>query len=180
MKKIFLLTILLWGNQLLAQDYCKQLKKEVTENNTSFNYETPYSEDAPPAIRAVRNYSTNSDLEYDNFNVIFFIPCEFGDFLVKDAAGNETEKEETGLIIEFDDKSKIKADTIVVTHDRRDAGSAARIAYLPVTRENLATLTTKKIVKFHLAKAEAVVTPEMAAAMQQYLICLKAVKKFLG
>jgi hypothetical protein len=177
MKKVILLAMLFCGNTLFAQDYCKQIKKEVTDNNQSFNYETPYSEDAPPAIRAVRNYSTNSDIEFDNFNLIFFIPCEFGDFLVKGADGSETEKDETGLMIEFDDKSKVKADTIMVTHDRRESGSAARIAYFPITKENLAAFTTKKITKFSLAKGEATVAADMATGIQQYLLCLKAVRK---
>ena len=177
MKKIFLFAALLGSSSLFAQDICKQIKKEVTDNNTSFSYETPYSEDAPPAVRAVRNYSTNSDNEFDNFNLIFFIPCEFGDFLVKGADGSETEKEETGLVIEFDDKSKIKNDTLMVTHDRRESGSAARMAYLAITKANIATFTTKKIAKVYLAKATTDVPADIASAITQYLTCLKAVKK---
>ncbi len=177
MKKVLLLSAIFWGNLAFAQDYCKQIKKEVTENNTSFSYESPYSEDAPPAVRVMRNYSTNSDLEFDNFNLIFFIPCEFGDFLVKGADGNESEKEETGIVIEFDDKTKIKNDTIMVTHDRRESGSAARIVFFAVSKENIATLTTKKIAKIYLAKAEATVPVETATALQQYVGCLKAVRK---
>lgn len=176
MRKIIILALLLWGNSTFAQDYCKQIKKEVTENNTSFSYESPYNEDNPPPLRAIRNYSIGGEVDFENFNLVFFIPCEFSDFLVKTAEG-ETEKEETKLIIEFEDKSKIVDDTIMVTHDRRESGSAARVVYFPVTTQNIKMLTSKKIVKFHLAKSEATVPADVSAAIQQYIICLRDVKK---
>lgn len=175
MRKLLILASLLWVNGTFAQDYCKQIKKEVTDNNTSFNYESPYKDDSPPAVRAMRSYSTG-ETEFDNFNLIFFIPCDFSDLLVKTAEG-EMEKEETKIVIVFDDNSKITDDTIAISHDRRESGYAARMVYFPVTPQNIKNLTTKKIAKFHLAAAEATVTAEMATAIQQYIICLKDVKK---
>ena len=168
---------LLCANTVFAQDYCKQIKKEVTDNNTSFLHESPYNEDAVPPVRVMRSYSTNPEAVYDNFNVIFTIPCEFSDLLTKTADGIETEKDETKLVIEFDDKTKIVDDTTQVTHEKKGDGTALRIAYYTVTPENIKTLTTKKIVKFHLASAEMAVTPEMATAIEQYILCLKTVRK---
>ena len=176
MRKFIILAALLSANIAFGQDYCKQIKKEVTDNNTSFSYESPYTEDSPPLIRAMRSYSTNPDAEYDNFNLVFTIPCEFSDLIVK-TDGVESEKEELKIIIEFDDKTKIVDDTTQVTHEKKGDGSALRIAYYPITAENIKKLTTKKIVKFHLATAEATVPPEMAVAIEQYLICMKEVKK---
>ncbi len=177
MKRIIIPVLLIMANVAFAQDYCKKIKKEVTENNTSFSYETPYNEDSLPTIRALRNYSTNSDNEFDNFSLVFAIPCEFADLLGKNASGGEAEKEETKVVIEFDDKTKIVDDTTMITHDKKGDGSAIRIAFFPVTPQNIKALTSKKITKIHLATAEQAVTAEMALAIQQYLICLRDVKK---
>lgn len=175
MKNILILALLIAGNTCFAQDYCKLVKKEVTENNTSFNYESPYKEDSMPLIRVVRNYSTNPEAEFDNFSIIFSIPCEFSDLLVA-GAGGETEKEETGVVIEFDDKTKLE-DDITVTHNKKGDGTASRVLYYPVTADNVKQLTTKKIVSFHLATAKSAVTADLATAIQKYVTCIKDVKK---
>ncbi len=177
MKNLFIIAALLCFNSAFAQDYCKQIKKEVTENNTSFSYETPYIEDNPPAIRAVRNYSTSTENEFDNFNIVLYLPCDFGDLLAKNADGMESEKQEKTVVLEFDDKTRITDDTTMVTHDKKSDGSAARVAYFNVTAQNIKTLTTKKIVKVHLATASQAIAPEVATAMQAYLACLRDVKK---
>ena len=177
MKKIIVFALLAFSTSSFAQDYCKQIKKEVTDNNRSFSYETPYDENKPPAIRAVRSYSTVEDNEFDNFSLVLTIPCEFSDLLAKTADGGEAEMEESKIVIEFDDKSKITDDTTMVTHDKKGDGSALRVAYFTVTPQNIKVLTTKKIAKFHLAKADQVVTDEMAVAIQKYLLCLNDVKK---
>lgn len=176
MKKIILFLLLaMTGSAVWAQDYCKQIKKEVTENNTNYAYETPYKEDSLPPVRAVRSYSTNPEADFDNFNVILAIPCEFSDLLVKGANG-ETEKEESGIVVEFDDKSKLEED-ITVTHEKKGDGTAMRIAYLPVNGDNIKDFTAKKIVRIHLATAVLAVPDSQAIAMQKYMTCLKDVHK---
>ncbi len=176
MKKMFIIALLALGNSVFAQDYCKQIKKEVTDNNTSFTYESPYKADSLPAIRAVRAYSTNPEAEFDNFNLIMAIPCEFSDLLEKGTSG-ETEKEETGIVIEFDDKSKLEDEGISISHDKKGDGTANRIAYYPITPDNVKDITTKKVVKIHLGGGVITVTPEMATAIQKYVTCLRDVKK---
>lgn len=176
MKKLLILALLFSAHTVLAQDYCKQIKKDITENNTNFNCETPYNEDAPPLVRAVRSYSTDPKNDFDNFNLILSIPCEFADLLTNGPNG-EVEKEEVGVIIEFSDKSKIEEPSIAVTHDKKGDGSAVRVAYLPIDGDNVIDFTKKKIVKIQLAKTTANVPDDMATAMQKYMACLRDAKK---
>ncbi len=175
MKKLFFIALLVAGNTVFAQDYCKQLKKEVTENNTSFTYETPYDENNPPLMRAVRSYSTDPKNDFDNFNIILTIPCEFADLLSPGPNG-ESEKEESGIVIEFADKSKIEED-IAISHDKKGDGTAARIAYLPITGDSIKEFVGKKVAKIYLAKASATVPADMATAIQAYMKCLKDTHK---
>ena len=177
-KKYFLLCFVVFAAvlQVSAQDICKQIKKDITDNNTSFSYETPYSEDNMPTMRAIRNYSTNSESEFDNFNLILSIPCEFSDLLTTTSEGDR-EKEEMGVVIHFEDKSTIKEDSIQITHDKRGDGTAFRIAYVQITEQNVKAFTTKKIVKFTLATAHQEVVGDLSNTIQQYLVCLKNVKK---
>jgi hypothetical protein len=175
MKKILIPAFLLFTSGTFAQDFCKQIKKEVGDNNTSFTYETPWSEDAPPAVRAMRSYSTSTESEFDNFSLVFYIPCEFGDLLTKTATG-EAEKEELKVVVEFEDKTKYTDEHLIITHEKKENGTAARLAYLVMTPTNIKTFTTKKIAKFHLATAEAPVGGEMATAITKYLACLRDLK----
>lgn len=176
MKKLLIPALLFISSGAMAQDYCKQIKKEVTENNTSFTYETPWNEDTPPVLRATRSYSTNPDNEFDNFSLIFYIPCEFADLLTKTAAG-EAEKEEKKVVVEFEDKTKYTDEHLMITHEKKENGSAARVAYLVMTPSNIKTFTDKKITKVHLATAEAPVAADVATAIAKYLGCLRDLRK---
>jgi hypothetical protein len=175
-RQIAVFVLIVCGLAAQAQDYCKQIKKEITDNNTSFSYETPYTDDNLPAMRAIRNYSTANDAEFDNFNVILNIPCEFADLLVKTADG-ESEKEEFGVVIYFDDKTSYKADSIQITHDKKGDGTAIRTAFVPINEDNIRPLTNKKVVKFSLAGISRDVPADLSNTVLQYLICLKNVKK---
>ena len=177
MKLAITLAFLALANVSFAQDPCKDIKKEVTENNTTFLFESPYDVDAPPVARVKRSYCTNPDYEYDNFNLVLSIPCEFNDLLGKDKDGNDVEMDEKKVIIEFDDKSKISNDTLTIEHEKKDAdGSYMRVAYVAITPSLMKSLTTKKIVKFQLAKANEEVPADVAASIQQYVGCLSNVR----
>ena len=176
MKIVFTLALLALGFTGFAQDPCKDIKKEVTEENTNFVFESPFDADNPPPVRVKRSYSTNPDFEYDNFSVVFSIPCEFSELLGKDKDGNEAEKEEMKIVIEFDDKSKITDDTLKIAHETKSDGSYMRVAYFPVTPKNMKTLTGKKIVKFQLVTASEEVPADVATAVQQYIVCMSTVK----
>jgi|GEM_PF-1206880 len=176
MKLAITLAFLALANVSFAQDPCKDIKKEVTENNTTFVFESPYDVDAPPAARVKRSYCTNPDYEYDNFNLVLTIPCEFSDLLGKDKDGNDVEMDEKKVVIEFDDKSKITNDTLKIEHETKGDGTSMRVAYLAITPSLMKTLTTKKIIKFQLAKANEEVPAEVATSIQQYVGCLSNVR----
>lgn len=174
MKYLLTLLLLSGAPALWAQDYCKQVKKEVTENNTSFSFESPYNEDDLPAARVVRNYSTNTESEFDNFNVIFTIPCEYSTLI----GSNNTEIEESKVIIEFDDKTQFKDDAMPVTHERKEGTTMAyRVAVVTLLAENIKDFTSKKVAKIKLATADRTLTAAEATALQQYIICVNNAKK---
>jgi len=177
MKFTGFLTFMLACTMAHAQDYCKQIIKEVSDENTLFSFTTPYDEKNTPCLRAERHYSTDPADGLDNFFLVMEAPCKFEDILKK-TDSSEGEKEETKIIIEFDDHSKIMDDTIKIVHDNSAGdGTAKRIAYYPVNQENIKALTTKKIIKITLAVGEKEVTDDIATPMQHYLQCMWDAKK---
>lgn len=177
MKYVLFLLVFGFANAATAQDYCKLVKKEVTDNNTSYSYESPYKEDSLPTLRVSRNYSTNPEYEFDNFSLTMTIPCEFQDLLVKGANGSESEREETKVVITFQDNSKLEDESLQIMHDKKGDGSAMRSAVFPITAEHIKDLTTKKIVKIQLATATQNVPESLAVPIMQYIICMKNVRK---
>lgn len=177
MKHIFLFLALILSVTAQAQDYCKQIKKEVTEGNTNFSYTTQYDHEKPPCARVERNFSTDPENSFDNFYLVLITECSFSDLLDK-KDGGEAEREETKVVIEFDDKSKIVDDTIKLVHDYSAGdGSALRVAYFPITEDHLKELTAKKITKIYLAVSERTVPVDIALPLQQYIKCMSEVKK---
>jgi len=177
MKMLYTLVFASLASAASAQDYCKDIKKEITDNNTNFSFESPYSEDTPPLARVARSYSTNPEFQYDNFNIIFSIPCEFGDLLGKDKDGNEVEMEETKIVVEFDDNSRLTDDTIKIVHQSGGDGAYARVGYFPVTPQNLKSFSGHKITKFHLAKVSSDLPADQAQALEQYVKCIADERK---
>ena len=178
MKVIYFLLLFAFVQSAHAQDFCKQIKKDISDDKTVFDFASPFDPvDAPP-IRVTRNYSTNGEYAYDNFIVVFQVPCPLDDVTAKAADGSTMDKEEYLITVTFDDNTTIKDDTIKINHDLTDDRSQAlRIAYFPLNARNIQNFTTKKITKFSLAKHELAVTPELANAVMHYIICIKAEKE---
>jgi hypothetical protein len=177
MKRWVLVPALLLCGVAHSQDYCKQIIKESSDENTLFSYTTPFDEKNVPPIRAERHYSTDAADGLDNFFLVMEAPCKFEDILQK-TDSSEGEKEETKIVIEFDDHSKIEDDTIKIVHDNSAGdGTAKRIAYYPINEENIKSLTAKRIIKITLATGERDVPEPIATPMQHYLQCMWDVKK---
>ena len=177
MKAILLFLMFAFLQTAHGQDYCKRIKTEVSDDKTMYDYSSPYDPLKIPAVRVNRKYSTDSDIGFDNFSIIFQIPATLDDIYSKTAEGGQVEKEEKKLVIEFDDKSKLTDEDIIVTHDITDDHMAAvRLVYYPLTDANVKELMSKKIAKFSLAGIEQTVIADSATAIQHYILCMKAMK----
>jgi len=177
MRVMLLLVALTCLQTVYAQDYCKRIKKEVSEDKTAFDYTSPYDQNEKPSLTVKRSYNINSDEPFDNFILQFRIVGPLDDIYTKTADGNQVEKEEKILTVEFDDKTKFIDDTIQVDHDISDDRIfAIRYLNFPLSDETLKDFTSKKIVKFTLAGYSQTVTIDSATSIQHYIQCMKAVK----
>ena len=177
MKAIYLLLALAFVQTANAQDFCKLIKKEVSEDNTVFDFTSPFDPSEVPAVRVARSYNTNPDYPSDNFHLIFYIIGDLESIYAKTAGGEQIEKEEKTLIVEFDDKTKIVDDSIKIDHDHTDDKTqTVRYAYYPITDERLKDFTTRRITKFSLAGYEQTVPADSANAIMHYVQCMKAAK----
>ena len=177
MKVIYLLLALAFVQTANAQDFCKLIKKEVSDDKLTFDFSSPYDPSEVPAVRVARSYITNPDFPSDNFYLIFQMNGELESIYAKTATGEQVEKEEKTVIVEFEDKTKIVDDSIKIDHDRTvDKLDAIRYVYFPITEERLKDFTTKKIAKFSLAGYSQIVPADSANAVMHYVQCMKAVK----
>jgi len=177
MKVIYILLLLACTQTVSAQDYCKLIKKSVSADKTIFDFTSPFDQADLPAIRVSRSYNINPDNPTDDFYVIFQITGALDSIYTLTASGEQVERDETSLVIEFEDKTKITDAEIKVSHDvTDDKMQAIRYAYYPVTEEKLRDLSTKKISKFSLAGYSQTVPADSANAVMHYITCMKAVK----
>lgn len=177
MKAICIFCLFVCSYSSYAQDYCKRIKTEISDDKTMHDYSSPYDPLKIPSVRVNRKFSTDPDIGFDNFSIIFQIPASIDDLYTKGADGAQAEKEEKGVVIEFDDKTKLTEETLTVSHDfTDDRMQAVRSVYYPLTDETVKELATKKITKFRLAGVEQVMIPDSAAAIQHYIQCMKAMK----
>jgi len=180
MKFLQSLLLVLVAQLATAQsvDYCKQITKEVSDDKTIFNYTSPYDPAEKNLVRVTRAYYSGPEDSYDNFYIIFQMLGELDQVYYKNTTGELIEREEKKLIVEFEDKTKLVDDTVKIAHDfSDDRTQATRYIYFPLTSNNLADFTTKRIAKFSLAGYELQVAPDSANAVMQYILCLNAVKK---
>ncbi len=182
MKLFYLFLAVAFVNTANAQDYCKRVKKEVSANNTQFDFMSPNTahnnhnmdEISPMYVR--RNISKDEEYPADNFFVIFQCKCPVGD--IYDVTGGEqVERKETKLQIVFADNSRIADDTVEISHDfTEDRTEAIRYVFYPVSADNVNDFSSKKISKFIIAGQEKVVPADSSTAVMEYVKCIKAVK----
>lgn len=160
-----------------AQDYCKQIKKDVSPDKKLIDLTSPSDESEVTTLRVSRNINLDPDYEADNFVLILQVEGDLDNIYTKTTEGEQIEKDEKKVIIEFEDKSTVVDDTIKVSHDfTNDRMQSIRFVYLPLTDANLKDLTTKKITKITLAGYDKAIQPENAKAIMNYIKCIKAAK----
>lgn len=161
----------------LAQDPCKQIKKEVSANNTLTEFTSPFSTKEEPMLHLKRSISTDEDAPFDNFIAIFRAKCAVDDIYETSATGGKSEKSEKTISIIFDDNSRIKDDTVEVMHDLTpDRAEAIRYIYYPLIPETANDFATKKITKFIIAGQEVPIPADESTKIMQYANCIKMTK----
>jgi hypothetical protein len=99
--------------------------------------------------------------------------------IYKKTDSGQIEREVTRIVVEFEDKTKIIDDTIMVSHDfTTDRINAIRYVYFPLNETTSKDFSTKKIVKFSLAGYEQKVAADSANAIMHYVQCMKNVKNY--
>ncbi len=179
MRNIYLAALLAISATAHGQDYCKQIKKEVSEDKKTFEYSSPFNQNEKPALRVARNYHNDADPDnvYDNFFMTFRMECPLDSIYITSSTGSQEEKEEYKLIVEFDDHTKFSDDTIRVNHDvSDDRTQAVRYIDYPLTSQSIKEFSTKKIARFTIGGGTFNAIPDSAAAIQGYVKCLSAVK----
>ncbi|MES2703720.1 MAG: hypothetical protein V4649_13850 [Bacteroidota bacterium] len=177
MKIIYSLIFLAFTATAQAQDFCKQVLKEMSEDKTQIDYSSPLNTQHLTPVVVKRTINTNPEWAVDNFTVLFQMTGEIESIYGKNTDGSQKEKEEKKLVVYFDDNSKLVDDTVVVTHDFTDDRTMAiRNIYYPVSEDAAKSFTSKKIVKFSLADAERTVPADSANAIMHYFQCIKTGK----
>lgn len=177
MKTIYLLLIMAATISANGQDFCKQIKKEVSDNKVQTDYSSPFKQEHIPPVRVMRSVSTDAEFPFDNYTMIFQIHCGLGDIYDKTADGGQTEKKETKLVVTFADNSTITDDSTEISHDfSDDRTEAMRNMYLPLTEGQVNDFSTKRILKFSLAGQERLFPADSSNALMQYVKCMKEAK----
>ncbi|MCW3120945.1 MAG: hypothetical protein JWQ38_437 [Flavipsychrobacter sp.] len=177
MRVTCLLLTLAFMQNATAQDFCKRIKKEVSDDKTTFTYTSPFDESDKPVISVKRMFNLNPEEGMDNFLLQLRISGPLDDIYTKNAEGGQVEKDEKSVVIEFDDHSNFTDETIPVDHDISDDRIfAIRYLNLPLTDDNIKAFTSKKIVKFSLAGSPQAIVADTANAIMHYIQCIKTVK----
>jgi hypothetical protein len=177
MRNICFLLTIAFATSVSAQDYCKRIKKDISEDKKSISYSSPFDAQEPASVHVTRNLNLDPDYPSDNFYIIFRITGPLESIYTKTEGGEQAEKEEKKLFVEFDDKSNILDENMQVSHDFTDDKlQAIRYVYFPFTEQNLKDFTTKKIVRYSLAGYEQTVVSDTAISIQRYVSCIKDAK----
>lgn len=177
MKGLFFLLAFTAVSFANAQDYCKQIKKDVSPDKKIVDYSSPADAQEVTNIRLTRSLNLDPDYESDMFLMTFQIVGELEGMYAKSAEGVQEEKEEWKLMVEFEDKSKWTDDTIKLSHDvTSDKMQAIRIVFFNLTEPSIKEFSTKRITRFTLAGFEKAITPEYGNAIMHYVQCMKGIK----
>ena len=177
MKLFYTLVLLALAQGASAQDFCKLLKKEVSENKVQTDFFTPYKQNETPAIRLKRSISKDEEFPYDNFVAMFHVVCPLEAIYNATADGGQTEKQEKSLTIVFDDNSRIVDDTVDVSHDfTDDRTEATRYVFYTLNPGQIDEISSKKISKFIIAGQEKTFPADSANAIMQFAKCMKTAK----
>lgn len=178
MKYLLLLLASAMLSPAIAQDYCKQVVKDVSPDKKILDYSSPSDAEEVTVIKVSRSINVDPDYEADNFFMIFQIVGDLDNIYTKSPEGEQTEKEEWKLAIIFDDNSTITEDTLKISHDfTSDKLQAIRQVYYTLNENSIRELSTKKIKKFSLAGYEKALTPGYAIAIMNYVACIKKAKQ---
>ena len=152
MKIIYILLLAAISTSANGQDFCKLIKKEISDNKVQSDYASPFSQENVPPLRVKRSISTDAEFPFDTYTMIFLTHCGLDDIYNKTADGGQTEKTEKKLVVTFDDNTKIVDDSTEIAHDfSEDRTEAMRIMYLQLTESQVTDFSSKKVVKFTLA-----------------------------
>ncbi len=180
MRVVLLLLATVFVQCANGQDFCKQIKKEMSEDTFQRNYFSPYNEKKLPSVRVTRSLDNNPENDgYDNFFLILRVVGGPVDALyTKGANGKAVEKTEKNMVVEFSDKSVLVSDTVAINHDiTDDKAEAIRTIFFPINKATIKDFTTKKIVKFSLAGYERTFSADSANAVMHYIQCMHAAAK---
>ncbi len=159
-----------------AQDFCKQIKTEVTDK-TTFSYTAPNDSTRICPLKISRNYSTNPEIEFDNFSVTFFVTGDLQEFFKKNPDGdgaNDSRK----LIVEFDDNTRYVDDSVTISYEHlNDIQLIVKSVFVGIEKKNVSNFSDKKIAKFSFGGLQRTITPDSALAYKSYIQCIKNVKQ---
>ncbi len=162
---------MLFGTGLNAQDFCKKLKKDVT-NGTTFNYSIPYDTTTIPPIKVTRSFSIDSDLAFDNFVLNLQIVSDLAEFFKKNPAG-DGEYDEKKLVVDFDDKTSYVDNEILINYDLlNDENLAVRKVFISLDEKTLPDFSKKTISKFSFGGMNRKITPDSGRAYQAFIKCM--------
>ncbi len=160
-----------------AQDYCKQIKKDMSPDKKLVDYASPADAQEITSIKVTRSLNLDPDYESDLFLMTFQLVGDLEGIYSKSPDGVQEEKDEWKLLVEFEDKSKWVDDTIKLSHDvTSDKMQAVRIVFLNLTEPSIKEFSTKRITRYTLAGYEKTVTPEYGNAIMHYVQCMKGMK----
>lgn len=173
MRVVLGLLFVLALNDAAAQDYCDQVKTEVSPDKKTHDYTSPFNPQSDAFIFVSRTISNDPSHPLDSFYLYFSLTGDRKSVYTKNAKGNWIEKKERQLVITFTDGSQIHDDKIIINHEfTADSLGVNRYVLFPLTRQNINKFTTWKISKYSLAGHSMGVGMDIASMIHGYIKCM--------